>query len=500
MYVSECRRGRWSFRVHDAMQQLACEVNMSKRFDPVIQSLTLAQLVADGLICYATLMLATLSAHADGVLTLETTGSLATTINPTLLGLVFASVMVLLFSFAGLYRRSAVTVGLGELLGRSVVVVGLGAGIAWLLLVQAGMALTQGAWSHLSSFFIWMMVGVLLIRVSAFIARRHALGAPRVLIIGAGADARHVAGDIANGKGVARTVVGFYPTDQERAALGNPQQRLLPRASLGQVVQQLRVDELIVAVREQRGGVLPMEQLLGCRALGIPVLDLAGFYEETRGEVPIDSLKASWLVYGDGFSQGGWRSAVKRVFDLFFASVLLVLSTPVVLLAAMAIRLEDRGPVFYRQVRVGLGGRTFTCLKLRSMGVDAEKDGVARWASKSDARVTQVGAFLRKTRIDELPQLLCVLVGDMSLVGPRPERPDFVAKLREAMPFYELRHSVKPGITGWAQVRFTYGATVDDARRKHQFDLYYVKNHSLLLDLQILLETVSVVLFREGAQ
>lgn len=445
-------------------------------------------------------MLGTLSAHADGLLTLEATGRLPTAGNPALLALVFAGVMVLLFSFAGLYRRSAVTVGLGELLGRSVVVVSLGAGIAWFLLIQAGMVLAYGAWSHLLSFFFWMMLGVLLIRVSAYVARRHALGAPRVLIIGSGIEARHVAGDIANGKGVARTVVGFYPTDEERSNLTTPAQMLRPRATLAQVVQQLRVDELIVAVREQRGGVLPMDQLLGCRARGIPVLDLSGFYEETRGEVPIDSLKASWLVFGDGFSQGGWRSASKRIFDIVFAGVLLVLAAPVVLAAAIAIRLEDWGPVVYRQERVGLGGRTFTCLKLRSMRVDAEKDGVARWASKSDARITRVGAFLRKTRIDELPQLLGVLNGDMSLVGPRPERPDFVAKLRPEMPFYDLRHSVKPGITGWAQVRFTYGSTVDDARRKHQFDLYYVKNHSLLLDLQILLETVSVVLFREGAQ
>jgi sugar transferase (PEP-CTERM system associated) len=473
---------------------------MSKKFDPVIQSLTLAQLVADGLICYATLMLATLSAHADGLLTQVPTGTLPMALNSTMLAMVFAIVMVLMFSFAGLYRRSVVTVGLGVLLGRSVVVVGMGAVVAWLLLIQSGMALADGVWGRLLSFFVWMLLGVLLIRVSAYVARRHALGAPRVLIIGAGLEARHVAGDIAKGRGVARTVVGFYPTDEERAVLANPQQLSRPRASLMQVVKQLRVDELIVAVREQRGGVLPMDQLLGCRVSGVPVLDLAGFYEETRGEVPIDSLKASWLVYGDGFYQSAWRQAFKRVFDLVFASLLLALSLPVLLLAALAVRLEDGGPVIYRQERVGLGGQTFTCIKLRSMGVDAEKDGVARWASKSDARVTRVGAFLRKTRIDELPQLICVLNGDMSLVGPRPERPNFVASLRQQMPFYDLRHSVKPGITGWAQVRFTYGSSIEDARRKHQFDLYYVKNHSVLLDLQILLETVSVVLFREGAQ
>jgi exopolysaccharide biosynthesis polyprenyl glycosylphosphotransferase len=177
----------------------------------------------------------------------------------------------------------------------------------------------------------------------------------------------------------------------------------------------------------------------------------------------------------------------------------LVLASPVMLLAALAIKLDSRGPVFYRQERVGLGGRSFYCVKFRSMRTDAESDGVARWAAKNDSRVTRVGAFMRKTRIDELPQLITVLKGEMSIVGPRPERPEFVAQLSEQIPFYHLRHGVKPGVTGWAQVRYTYGASVEDARKKHQFDLYYLKNNSIWLDLQILVETVTVVMFREGA-
>jgi exopolysaccharide biosynthesis polyprenyl glycosylphosphotransferase len=179
--------------------------------------------------------------------------------------------------------------------------------------------------------------------------------------------------------------------------------------------------------------------------------------------------------------------------------VLLLLASPVMLLAAVAIRLDSRGPVLYKQERVGMGGETFMCIKFRSMRTDAEKDGVARWATKNDSRITRVGAFMRKTRIDELPQLFSVLKGEMSMVGPRPERPSFVAQLKEQIPFYDLRHTVKPGLTGWAQVRYAYGASIEDARKKHQFDLYYVKNNSLLLDLQVLIETVSVVLFREGA-
>jgi sugar transferase (PEP-CTERM system associated) len=229
-------------------------------------------------------------------------------------------------------------------------------------------------------------------------------------------------------------------------------------------------------------------------------MDLAGFYEQTKAEVPIDSLKASWLVYGQGFVQGTARRAAKRLFDIVTSAALLVLTAPVLLITALAIKLDSPGPVFYRQERVGLGGRSFWCIKLRSMRTDAEKDGVARWATKNDSRITRVGAFIRKTRIDELPQLISVLRGEMSMVGPRPERPSFVEELRQVIPYYDLRHSIKPGLTGWAQVRYSYGASLEDARRKHQFDLYYVKNNSIWLDIIVLIETVTVVLFREGAQ
>jgi exopolysaccharide biosynthesis polyprenyl glycosylphosphotransferase len=196
--------------------------------------------------------------------------------------------------------------------------------------------------------------------------------------------------------------------------------------------------------------------------------------------------------------QGRARQALKRAFDILSSFVLLVLLSPVMLLTAVAIKLDSRGPVLYRQERVGLGGRSFMCTKFRSMRVDAERDGVARWASRNDPRITRIGGFLRKTRIDELPQLWSVFTGEMSLVGPRPERPSFVDELKEQIPFYEIRHTVKPGITGWAQVRYQYGSSIDDARRKHQFDLYYVKNNSLFLDLLVLIETVSVIAFREG--
>jgi len=219
-----------------------------------------------------------------------------------------------------------------------------------------------------------------------------------------------------------------------------------------------------------------------------------------RGEVPIESLKASWLIYGDGFAQDAVRTVVKRIFDATLAALLLFLSLPVMFLAGVAILLESGKPIFIWQERVGRGGRSFLCVKFRSMRVDAEGDGIARWASANDSRITRVGRILRKLRIDELPQLFNVLSGEMSLVGPRPERPSFVAELKERIRFYDLRHSIKPGVTGWAQIRYPYGASVEDAERKLQYDLYYIKNHSLALDVLIIMETVRVVLFGEGAQ
>jgi len=300
---------------------------------------------------------------------------------------------------------------------------------------------------------------------------------------------------------MSRDVVGLYPSAGGRPApeLSASGLHVFPeKASIPDLVSLHGIQEVIVAVREQRGGGVPMDQLLTCRIKGVRVVDLAGFCERTQREVPIDSLKGSWLVYGHGFVQGSVRTFVKRLFDIVSSIVLLVVLSPIMIATMIAVPLDSTGPVFYRQRRSGFGGIEFTCLKFRSMHVDSEKDGVARWAVRNDPRTTRVGAFIRKTRIDELPQLFSVLKGEMSLVGPRPERPSFVAQLKDQIPFYDIRHSVKPGITGLAQVRYHYGATLEDARRKHQFDLYYVKNNSLLLDILILIETVSVVMFREG--
>ena len=243
---------------------------------------------------------------------------------------------------------------------------------------------------------------------------------------------------------------------------------------------------------------MPVGQLLDCKVEGIDVVDYQIFWERENGGIDIEALEPSWLTYSDGFRLSPLNNAMKRAFDIIVSLGLLVCALPVMAIAAVAVRLECPGPVLYRQERVGFGGKSFNILNFRSMRDDAERDGI-RWAANSDPRVTRVGHIIRKFRIDELPQLFNVLRGDMSFVGPRPERPFFVGQLAKAIPFYGERHSVKPGITGWAQVNSPYGASIEDAKQKLAYDLYYVKNRTLFLDLVILVHTVRVILFSEGA-
>ena len=294
-------------------------------------------------------------------------------------------------------------------------------------------------------------------------------------------------------------IVGYYPSPTEEL-IRVPVDRLLPNTkSLTDTARALKVDEIVVALSERRGGAMPLRELLDCKLYGVKVLDLASHFEQTLGQIRLDSLRAGWLIFGDGFRQGWARTLIKRLFDIVFASLLFVLALPIMLLAAVLVMLEGGFPIFYRQERVGINGRLFNVFKFRSMRTDAEKDGQPRWATGDDNRVTRIGRLMRKTRIDELPQLINVLKGDMSLVGPRPERPFFVDQLTREIPFYAVRHSVKPGLTGWAQVRYHYGASVEDSAEKLQYDLYYVKNHTLFLDLLVLFETVGVVLTGKGA-
>ncbi|PXW94122.1 sugar transferase (PEP-CTERM system associated)/exopolysaccharide biosynthesis polyprenyl glycosylphosphotransferase [Sphaerotilus hippei] len=451
------------------------------------------ELFADGALCFAAVLLSAVTlARQDAI-------GLAQAATPAIFlsALAFALVMALMYSFVGLYRHR--NLGLSSTVLRVCFVFVVGGYITYL---AAKYIQYDGYASRLVGYALVYLTGGLAVYRGVAWTLRQKMGARRVMIVGTGADASQVWSDLtAPELRAGYEVVGFFPTSDghevpERVEGGRVFDR---RRDMLDLVRQHGISEIIVAEREQRGGGVPMEQLLECRISGVPILDLAGFYERTRAEVPVDSLKASWLIYGDGFAQGRLRAATKRLFDVVSSSVLLLLASPVMLLTALAIRLDSRGPVLYQQERVGMAGEGFMCIKFRSMRTDAEKDGVARWATKNDSRITRVGEFIRKTRIDELPQLFSVLRGEMSMVGPRPERPSFVAQLKEQIPFYDVRHTVKPGLTGWAQVRYAYGASLEDARRKHQFDLYYVKNNSLLLDLQVLIETVSVVLFREGA-
>jgi sugar transferase (PEP-CTERM system associated) len=463
---------------------------MFRVFPSRASSAAVYEALLDGILGFAALLAAalTLGAFPGGLIGLVTDSRTMAT------ALGFAVVMTLLQSFVGIYRHRLALVPLTLRISVVVVLAGYG---TYLGLKEFGLHAHPGP--LVGTAVAYFLLAILLLRGAAM-ALRGVTGVPRVLIVGTGAEAQGVLNDLRADDRHMRDVVGFFETalDTETLVDGAP---VFDRSRpLTDIASKYGIDEIVVAVREQRGGVMPMDQLLMCRTRGIKILDLAAFYERSHAEVPVDSLKASWLVYGDGFVQGPARRIAKRSFDVASSALLLLIASPVMLLTALAIKLDSRGPVFYRQERVGLGGRTFQCVKFRSMGTDAESDGVARWATKNDSRVTRVGAFIRKTRIDELPQLISVLKGEMSIVGPRPERPEFVAKLKGQIPFYDLRHGVKPGVTGWAQVRYSYGASLEDARRKHQFDLYYLKNNTLLMDLQILVETVTVVLFREGAQ
>jgi sugar transferase (PEP-CTERM system associated) len=276
----------------------------------------------------------------------------------------------------------------------------------------------------------------------------------------------------------------------------------IPRSAihdLGRFVENLGVSEVVLALQERRNA-LPLKDLLRIKTKGVHVNDFSSFIERETGRVDLDTINPSWLIFSDGFSSSRmFSSAVKRIFDIAASSVLLALTLPVIALFALLVKLDSKGPAFFRQQRVGLYGEPFTLIKLRSMRTDAEKDG-AKWAEENDPRVTRLGRFIRKVRIDELPQAWSVLKGHMSFVGPRPEVPTFVESLEEEIPFYGERHMVKPGITGWAQINHPYGASVEDSRRKLEYDLYYAKNYTPFLDFVILLQTVRVILWPEGAR
>ncbi len=323
----------------------------------------------------------------------------------------------------------------------------------------------------------------------------------RVMVLGAGIKAGLIkqASDAGELKGL--NILGFVAMVGDRQA-SDELDVIKLECTLAEYAAEKDLDEIVLAVDDRREGGLPTKDLLDCKMSGIDILDTVSFFERRTGKIRLDLLYPSWLYLSDGFHESAFRNVIKRIFDLAVVMLLLPIALPLMLLVSIAIFVESmgRGGVLYKQVRVKRDNLPFEIYKFRSMIADAENDGVARWASKNDTRITRVGSVIRVLRLDELPQLFNVLKGDMSFVGPRPERPEFVNQLAEKIPFYEERHRVKPGLTGWAQIRYPYGDTEEDGRQKLQYDLYYVKNFSIFLDLLILVQTAEVVLMGKGAQ
>jgi len=321
----------------------------------------------------------------------------------------------------------------------------------------------------------------------------------RVLVLGAGEKAKRL--NSVNNQYIHKgfVIVGFVNVSKDNSVV-DKELLIDTEQTLAQIVVEYQIDEIVIAMDDRRKA-MPLKDLLDCKALGIQMMDLLSFYEREQGLIYLNDLTLGWVLFSDGFDFSGLKSIIKRAVDIVASLGLLAVAWPFMLLTALAIMLESgvKAPIFYRQIRVGEQNKHFGVMKFRSMRTDAEKNG-AQWAQKNDDRITRVGQFIRKCRIDELPQIFNVLKGDMSFVGPRPERPEFVAGFEERIPFYAERHRIKPGITGWAQLCYPYGANEQDTINKLEYDLYYVKNSSLFLDISIIVGTVEVILWGRGAR
>ncbi|MFU7528965.1 TIGR03013 family XrtA/PEP-CTERM system glycosyltransferase [Qipengyuania sp. ASV99] len=447
-----------------------------------------------------------------------------------LLGLLDLALLVLASELAWQVRASQIGMDPGQFEDRWVPLVG-SAGIVWLAMIAVGVygpyalrslrfaaarllvaislgiiALATIDWilpgdTFWRSTLLYSMGFAVLVLVADRLLLNSFLGSSafrrRVMVLGAGDRAQRLRelGD--------RPEAGFAIVSY--IAMGEPE-RVVEEAisreaihDLGRFVENLGVSEVVLALQERRNS-LPLGDLLRIKTKGVHVNDFSSFLERETGRVDLDTVNPSWLIFSDGFSSGRlFSSALKRVFDITASVILLLLTFPIIAIFAAIVKLDSKGPAFFRQERVGLFGEPFHLIKLRSMRIDAEKDG-AKWAEENDPRITRVGRFIRKVRIDELPQTWSVLKGEMSFVGPRPEVPQFVDSLQEEIPFYGERHMVKPGITGWAQINYPYGASNEDSRKKLEYDLYYAKNYTPFLDFVILLQTVRVILWPEGAR
>jgi sugar transferase (PEP-CTERM system associated) len=379
--------------------------------------------------------------------------------------------------------RLLVSIGLGVL----------GLSVLYFLLPPIGFWRSNLLYAAIAAFGLLLMMRVLLGKTLGSQAFKR-----RIVVLGAGPRAARLK-QLAKVPGSSFAVVGYVAMSDAN--------RVIPEAiardaiyNLADHVVLLNASEVVLALEERRNA-LPLKDLLRIKTTGVHVNEISTFLERETGRVDLDSVNPSWLIFSDGFSSGRMMSGLfKRLFDIVASLILLVVAFPLVIVTAVLIKLESRGPALYRQQRVGLYGQAFNVLKLRSMRQDAEAPGEAVWAEKDDPRITRIGRIIRKIRIDELPQCWSVLKGEMSFVGPRPERPQFVDDLEQVLPYYAERHMVKPGITGWAQINYPYGASIDDSRQKLEYDLFYAKNYSPFLDLLILLQTARVILFPSGAR
>lgn len=411
--------------------------------------------------------------------------------------LIFTIVMMSIMTAMGLYQRGGREEGETGRFVRLVASFVLGFIVMAFIFYVADLYLGRGA------FILTFLIAFVGTAVTRFLFPRFSqnrLSRRRVLLLGAGSRSAKIEGLERDEQGQRKfNLVGCLPLSSAECCLDRTRV-LQDKGSILSIAKKHRIDEIVVGVRERRGGGLPADQLLECKLAGIEVVDLPSFFERETGQIQVESLNPSWMIFSDGFSRTAFKDVTKRTFDIVASGILLLLTLPVILITALLIWLESGSPVLYRQERVGEYGRVFNMLKFRSMRQDAEHDGVPQWAKKQDDRVTRVGKIIRQLRVDELPQIFNVFKGDMSFVGPRPERPYFVEDLTKKISYYPSRHTVRPGITGWAQIRYPYGATVEDALQKLQYDLYYVKNHTLFLDLIILLQTMQVILFGKGAR
>jgi sugar transferase (PEP-CTERM system associated) len=409
--------------------------------------------------------------------------------------LLFASTVQLLAYAMGLYRPKYLAAGGVALVLRVLIALlagGLLAGIALAALPGHGVTPAVTALATAAGF-----AGVLTLRwlVRPFLSKRTLR--TRLLILGTGPRAAQMEKALEMIGPDRAVCVGYYPVSTGPAKV--PQDKILRANDLQALCHRLAVDEVVVAAEPAAiDGIAG--SLRACRRHGVEVVDISTFLERELGQVDAADSCAAWLLYSDGAQPLGIAPVAKRAMDVVLSLALLLLTLPVLALTALAIWLEDRGPIFYLQERVGLGGRTFKVVKFRSMRIDAEADGKARWASQGDPRVTRIGRFIRTVRIDEIPQIWNVLRNDMSFIGPRPERPSIVEDLMSEIPTFGYRHLVKPGITGWAQVNYPYGASKEDSYEKLKFDLYYIKNGGLILDLLIILQTLRVIIWPEGVR